>query len=121
MDALLCEYSTIGALLIDPEAYPEAAELRPDDFLYPAFAAVFRVRKRPVFFISAFIRILRRTDAFFQVCNFITSRVKTRVGHSMAVCGVFPDACRGKPANGACKFIESRKAPPFNTPSGQQV
>lgn len=46
MDALLCEYSTIGALLIDPEAYPEAAELRPDDFLYPAFAAVFRAIQR---------------------------------------------------------------------------
>lgn len=46
MDAFLCEYSTIGALLIDPEAYPEAAELRPDDFLHPAFAAVFRAIQR---------------------------------------------------------------------------
>ena len=46
MDSLLCEYSTIGSLLIDPGAYPEAAELRPDDFLYPAFAAVFRAIQR---------------------------------------------------------------------------
>ena len=46
MDAFLCEYSTIGALLIDPKAYPEAAELRPDDFLCPAFAAVFRAIQR---------------------------------------------------------------------------
>ena len=94
MDAFLCEYSTIGALLIDPEAYPEAAELRPDDFLHPAFAAVFRaIQRRNDAGEPADVATVR--DEAARECEGVTNDLLIQCMEVVSSSAVLPEYVRG--------------------------